>query len=200
MAPVNALKPYTDLKDPDRPQDGQSYGRMTEANAWVQDFTYIWFRGVWVYIATVLDLKTRRVMGWGVGLRHDKALVHQAILDALSKHPAPGILHSDQGSEYLSILLRELCQKMEITLSCSDRSSPWQNGFQERFYGTLKNYIYPVAKYRDLAELYEAVALSIYYYNYKRIHTALKMSPAAYAATLQPVDLRTDRVLQKRGA
>lgn len=185
LAPANALMPYVDFKDPDRPQDGQSYTRMAEADAWVQDFTYVWFRGVWVYIATVIDLKTRRVVGWSIDLRHDKALVHRAILDALSKYPPPSILHSDQGSEYLSYLLRELCAKMEITLSCSDRSSPWQNGFQERFYGTLKNYIYPVSQYKDLAELYEGIALAIYHYNYRRIHTVLKMSPAAYAATIQ---------------
>ena len=182
--PSNALKPYADFKNETRPQDGQSYARMTEAEAWVQDFTHIWFMGRWVYVATVLDLKTRQIVGWSMSLTHDKGLVHAAILDALSKHPAPRILHSDQGSEYLSQLLQDLCKKMEIVLSCSDRGSPWQNGFQERFYGTLKDELGPTTRFKDLAELLEGVALTIYYYNHKRIHTALKMSPAAYAATL----------------
>jgi transposase InsO family protein len=157
---------------------------MTESGAWVQDFTYLWFRGMWIYVATVMDLKTRRIVGWSIGLRHTSELVHSAILDALSKYPAPTILHSDQGSEYLSYKLRDLCMKMEIILSCSDKSSPWQNGFKERFYGTLKDELGPVTRFKDTAELHEGVALTIYYYNHKRIHTALKMSPAAYATTL----------------
>lgn len=157
---------------------------MVESGAWVQDFTYIWFKGMWVYVATVLDLKTRRIVGWGMGLRHDTELVHRAVLDALSKYPPPAILHSDQGSEYLSYRLQELCLKLEIELSCSDRASPWQNGFQERFYGTIKDELGPTSRFKDLSELHEGIALTIYYYNHKRIHTALRMSPAAYAATL----------------
>jgi transposase InsO family protein len=158
---------------------------MVNSDAWVQDFTHIWFMGMWVYVATVLDLKTRRIVGWSVSLRHDQALVHAAILDALSKYPPPKILHSDQGTEYLSYLLQDLCQKMEILLSCSDRGSPWQNGFKERFYGTLKDELGTTSRFKDIAELHEGLALTIYYYNHKRIHTALKMSPAAYAAMLQ---------------
>lgn len=157
---------------------------MVESGAWAQDFTHIWFMGMWVYVATVEDLRTRRIVGWSMGLRHDAELVHRAVLDALSKYPPPAILHSDQGSEYLSYRLRDLCQKLEIELSCSDKASPWQNGFKERFYGTLKDELGPVSRFEDLSQLYEGLALTIYYYNHKRIHTALKMSPAAYAASL----------------
>jgi transposase InsO family protein len=184
VAPANALKPYADFKDDSRPQDGQTYVRMVESGAWVQDFTHLWFQGRWVYVATILDLKTRRIVGWSVSLHHDTELVHRAVLDALSKYPAPPILHSDQGSEYLSYRLRDLCQKLETLLSCSDKGSPWQNGFKERFYGTLKDELGQVSRFKDLAELYEGIAVTIYYYNHTRIHTALRMSPAAYAATL----------------
>jgi transposase InsO family protein len=184
VAPANALKPYADFKDESRPQDGQTYARMAESGAWVQDFTHIWFKGIWIYVATVEDLKTRRIVGWSMGLRHDADLVHRTVLDALSKYPPPAILHSDQGSEYLSYRLRDLCQKLEIELSCSDKASPWQNGFKERFYGTLKDELGPVSRFKDLSELYEGIALTIYYYNHKRIHTALRMSPVAYAASL----------------
>jgi len=184
-APANALKAYTDFKNEARPQDGQTYARMAESGAWTQDFTYIWFQGMWVYVATILDLKTRRIVGWSISLRHDSELVHRAVLDALSKYDPPPILHSDQGSEYLSCRLQDLCQKMEITLSCSDKGSPWQNGFKERFYGTLKDELGATSRFNELAELYEGIAMTIYYYNHRRIHTALKMSPAAYAATLE---------------
>lgn len=183
-APANALKEYADFKDEDKPQDGQTYTRMVESGAWVQDFTHIWFMGMWVYVATVLDLKTRRIIGWSVGLRHDRELVYRAVLDALSKYPPPPILHSDQGSEYLSKLLRDLCHKLAIELSCSDKGRPWQNGFMERFYETLKGELGQTNQFKDLAELYEGIAMTMYCYNHTRIHTALKMSPAAYAAML----------------
>lgn len=185
VAPGNALKRYIDLKDDARPWSGQDYTRMTESGAWVQDFTYLWFNKMWVYVATVLELKTRRIVGFSMGLRHDSDLVHRAALDALSKYPSPNILHSDQGSEYLSYRLRDLCLKLEIELSCSDRASPWQNGFKERFYGTLKDELGNLNRFKDLAELHEGIAMTIYYYNHKRIHTSLKMSPVAYANSLE---------------
>lgn len=173
---------------------------MTHSGAWVQDFTYLWFRGQWHYLAVVLDLKTRRVMGWRLGLRHSSELTLAALLEALSKHPPPSILHSDQGSEYLSCKHQLLCDKLEITLSCSKRASPWQNGFMERFFGSFKLELGPLSQFENSDQLHEAIALKLYYYNTGRIHSALKMSPAAYAASLIPAPLERDRVLQKAGA
>jgi transposase InsO family protein len=195
-APDNALKSFASFKDEARPQDGLSYTGMTDSGGWVQDFTYLWFERSFHYLAVVVDLKTRQVMGWQLGLRHTSELTYTAVLDALSKHSAPSILHSDQGSEYLSYKHQVLCERMEIILSCSARASPWQNGFMERFFGTIKLELGPLGQYRDAPHLYEAIALAIYYYNTKRIHTALKTSPAAYAASLM---IERDKVLQKMG-
>lgn len=158
---------------------------MVLAEAWVQDFTYLWFQRSWHYLAVVISLKTREVVGWRLGLRHSSELTHEALLDALSKHPSPAILHSDQGSEYLSYKHQELCQRMEIQLSCSKRASPWQNGFMERWFGNFKLELGSPNQHKDLPQLYEAIALKIHYYNTQRIHTALGMSPAAYAASLK---------------
>jgi transposase InsO family protein len=199
-APANALKAYARFKNPDRPQDGLSYADMVESGGWVQDFTYIWFARQWHYLAVVLNLKTRQVLGWRLGLRHTSELTYSAVLDALSKYPSPTILHSDQGSEYLSYKHELLCARMEITLSCSDKASPWQNGFMERWFGNFKFDLGPVNKYQDLAQLHEAIALQMHYYNTKRIHSALKMSPAAYAASLIPTLERKDKVfVESRG-
>jgi len=199
-AAPNALGQYASFRNGVRPQDGQSYAAMTNSGAWVQDFTYLWFQGQWHYLAVVLDLKTRRVLGWRLGLRHSSELTLAALLDALSKHPPPTILHSDQGSEYLSYKHQLLCDKLEITLSCSKRASPWQNGFMERFFGSFKLELGSLKQYDNLDQLHEAVALKIYYYNTDRIHLALKMSPAAYAARLKDQELGKDTVLQKTGA
>ena len=198
-APPNVLQEYATFKDETKPSEGISYSAMVESGGWVQDFTYLKFEGSWHYLAVVLDLKTRQVVGWRLGTRHSSELTHAALLDALSKHQAPTILHSDRGSEYLSYKHQLLCEKMEITLSCSKPASPWQNGYMERFFGTIKPEIGKLHKYKDIAELHEGIALAIHYYNTKRIHTALKMSPAAYAATLNTAQFKRDKVLQKVG-
>lgn len=177
------------------------YSGMTKLSAWVQDFTYLRYDRSWYYLATVLDLKTRQIVGWQFGMSHSSTLTYGALLDALSKHDPPGILHSDQGSEYLSYKHKELCDRLKITLSCSTKASPWQNGFMERWYGNFKLELGQLSQYGDVAKLHEAIALQIHYYNTKRIHTALKMSPVAYAIRLRKGSLlgaeRIDRVLQK---
>lgn len=196
-APPNALQRYAVLKDESRPQDGMNYSGMVESGGWVQDFTYLWFDRSHHYLAVVLDLKTRQIVGWRLGTNHSSELTYSALLDALSKHPAPTILHSDQGSEYLSYKHQLLCERMEIRLSCSNKASPWQNGFMERFFGSFKLELGPLASYKELAQLHEAIALQIHYYNTKRIHSALRMSPAAYAASL----IRSpDKVFTELGA
>lgn len=200
-AAPNALNRFAVFRDQAKPQNGQSYRHMVNSGAWVQDFTHLRFGGEEHYLAVVLDLKTRQVVGWRLGTRHSSELTLAAVLDALSKYPAPAILHSDQGSEYLSYKHQELCARMEITLSCSKRASPWQNGFMERWFGNFKLELGNLAKHRDVAELHEAIALKIFYYNTKRIHLALGMSPAAYAASLTQLPLRRrDKVLHEVGA
>jgi transposase InsO family protein len=200
-AAPNALKRFAVFRDEQRPQAGQSYAGMIHSGAWVQDFTHLRFKGEEHYLAIVLDLKTRQVVGWRLGTRHSSELTLAAVLDALSKYPSPTILHSDQGSEYLSYKHQELCQRMEITLSCSKRASPWQNGFMERWFGNFKLELGTSLKdCKDVSQLYEAIALKIYYYNTERIHLGLKMSPAAYAARLETEKLSSERVLQKTGA
>jgi len=196
-APPNILHRWAVFKDDNRPQDGMDYAGMVEASAWVQDFTYLWFERSMQYLAIVLDLKTRQVVGWRLGCNHSSELTHAALLDALSKHPPPAILHSDQGSEYLSHKHEVLCARMEIQLSASAKASPWQNGFMERFFGGFKQELGNLNQFKDLAQLHEGIALQIHYYNTKRIHTALKTTPAAYAASLNK---SRDNLFAEKGA
>ena len=199
-APLNILQRYARFKNEARPQDGMDYRGMVDAEAWVQDFTYLWFEQSFCYLAVVLSLKTRQVVGWRLGTNHSSELTHSALLDALSKHHAPAILHSDQGSEYLSHRHQLLCERLEIQFSASNKASPWQNGFMERWFGGLKQELPPLSQLDGLAQLHETIAMYIHYYNTKRIHTALKMSPAAYAASLMPAPLGRDTVLREKVA
>lgn len=197
-APPNILHRYAVFKNEARPQDGMSYSGMVSAEAWAQDFTYLWFEQSFCYLAVVLSLKTRQVVGWRLGTSHSSELTYSALLDALSRHAAPAILHSDQGSEYLSHKHQLLCQNLEIQFSASNKASPWQNGYMERWFGGLKQELPPLSQLNGIAELHEAIAMQIHYYNTERIHTTLGMSPAAYAATLTgPKSL--DKVSGKTG-
>ncbi|MGH7929394.1 MAG: transposase, partial [Candidatus Binatia bacterium] len=69
-------------------------------HVWVADFTYLPFQGSFVYLATVMDVFTREVVGWALSTRHSLPLVQQALFSALLNHSRPGIFHSDNGSEY----------------------------------------------------------------------------------------------------
>jgi len=141
-APPNILHSYAVFKDSSRPQDGMVYTNMVNAEAWVQDFTFIKHQNTFCYLAIVLSLKTREVVGWRMGTNHTSELTHSAVLDALSKHTSPAILHSDRGSEYLSYKHQLLCQRMEIRISASAKASPWQNGFMERWFGNFKKRVW----------------------------------------------------------
>lgn len=199
-APPNLLHDYARFKNEHRPQDGMDYSGMVHAEAWAQDFTYIKFEHSFCYVAGVMNLETREIVGWQLGTTHSSELTYSALLDALSKHTVPAILHSDQGSEYLSYKHQLLCQRLEIRLSASNKASPWQNGFMERLIETVKFELGPVKHLKGLEQLHEAIALKIHYYNTKRIHTSLKMPPATYAARLRPKPKSLDKVLHERVA
>lgn len=195
--PSNALHRFATFKNQARPQDGMDYSAMATAEAWAQDFTYIRTSQSYCYLAAVLNLKTREIVGWRLGTNHSSELTYAALLDGLSKHHPPVILHSDQGSEYLSHKHQLLCQRMEIQLSASNKASPWQNGFMERFIQTHKLELGNVRNITELGQLNESIALTIHYYNTRRIHTALKMSPTAYAASLKTNSIERDKLFVK---
>lgn len=150
------------------------------SHVWACDFTYLWCMGRWYYLATVIDVFTREIVGWSVSTRHDTKLVLAALYDALSRHQVPVYLHFDRGSEYLAQAHLDLCASLEITVSASAAGSPWQNGFQERFYGSFKTELGSLQSTQSEGELYERIAVTLNYYNTKRIHTKLKTNPRQF--------------------
>lgn len=154
---------------------------------WASDFTYFWFHGRFWYLATVIDVFSREIVGFSFSGSHDKELVRGALQDALKNHPAPQYLHSDQGSEYRSYAYFDLLKQHGILASFSAKSSPWQNGYQESFYSEFKKDLGDTSRFETLGEFIEALQLQIHYYNNKRIHTSLKTVPALFK--LSPVGL-----------
>lgn len=151
---------------------------------WAEDFTYLWFQGRWYYLATIIDLYNRQIVGWALSDHHDTDLVTAALLDALSRHPPPVLCHQDQGSEYCSERYDIIALSEGIELSFSEKGSPWENGFQESFYRCFKLEIdaKKLDRFANLGELMEAIASQMQYYNTERIHSALGMSPLAFLA------------------
>lgn len=157
---------------------------------WAEDFTYLWFQNRFYYLATIIDLKTRQIVGWSLGTRHTTQLITDALMDAVSKHESPAVLHNDRGSEYMSKNYRTICESLEITMSASAAGKPWENGFQESFYGKFKDELGDIRTLEHEGELLEAIANQLHYYNTKRIHSALRTNPAAYAARFEELKLQ----------
>lgn len=148
---------------------------------WTADFTHLNFQGKVVYIATVMDLFTRRIVGISILTNHAVQLVISALMDALLNNPRPEIFHSDNGSEYNSEIFIEALQNLNINISRSKPGCPWENGYQESFHSQFKVDFGDPARFKTLGELVYEIYQTIYYYNHRRIHSALKMSPNQFA-------------------
>lgn len=148
---------------------------------WTADFTHLNFQGKVVYIATVMDLYTRRIVGISILTNHAVGLVISALMDALHNNPRPQIFHSDNGSEYNSELFINILQNLNIHISRSKPGCPWENGYQESFHSQFKVDFGDPARFKTLGELVYEIYQMIYNYNNTRIHSALRMSPNQFA-------------------
>lgn len=185
------IKPRRKRKKPRKSKDfGQSEASpnllislfpLFKNHIWVTDFTYLRWRNRWVYVSTVIDLFTREVLGLSIKTTRGAILVSETLFNSLTSNEVPSIIHSDQGSEYKSKLFRNILRDFKILQSMSKKASPWQNGYQESFYGNWKVDIGDVNRFKSLGELTAEIYKSIYYYNNCRIHTSLKMSPKQFA-------------------
>lgn len=144
---------------------------------WVSDFTFIPFHGKYVYLATILDIFNRKIVGWSLLTTHSTQLTISALIDAVEKNSHPDILHSDQGSEYKSKLYTGFAKNLGINISMSHKGCPWENGYQESFYSQFKVDLGDPNRFRTLGELSAVIYQQIYYYNNQRIHLKLKMPP-----------------------
>lgn len=148
---------------------------------WAGDFTYFWFIDRFWYLATVIDVFTREIVGWHVANHHTTSLIVEAFQDATRRTgTVPKYFHSDQGSEYVSGAYESLLASYGTTPSHSRKSSPWQNGFQESFYSNFKLELGDVKRFDHVGQLVEAVHQQIRYYNHDRIHSAHRMPPVAF--------------------
>lgn len=148
---------------------------------WASDFTYIKLMGKFIYLATIIDVYTREIIGFNISTHHDTKLVLGALRHATQRTGTfPVYLHSDQGSEYDAKEYDDYAQSKGITISMSRKASPWENPFQESFYSQFKVDLGVVSRFEIVEELIEEIYQTIYYYNNQRMHTSLKTTPVNF--------------------
>ncbi|WP_409420050.1 IS3 family transposase [Pseudaeromonas sp. ZJS20] len=141
--------------------------------AWCGDITYVWAGGRWYYLAVVLDLCTRRVIGWALSDKPDADLAVKALDMAYQQRGCPpGVLfHSDQGSQYASRKFRQRLWRYRITQSMSRRGNCWDNAPMERVFRSLKTEWIPETGYQKLQEAKRDISYYLMdYYNWRRPH------------------------------
>jgi transposase InsO family protein len=143
---------------------------------WVSDITYIWTREGWVYLAAILDVFNRKIIGWSM----DGRLSHEVIADALRKairkqRPDSGVMfHSDRGTQYTSYAFRDLMDQHGFVQSMNSTGNCYDNAVMESFFHTLKTELVYFEKYRTRQEAKGSVFEYIeVFYNCVRRHSAL---------------------------
>lgn len=143
---------------------------------WVADITYIRIVNGFVYLAVILDLYSRKVIGWSLSKRIDGDLVLNALRMALERRrPGPGVIHhSDRGVQYLCDRYVGLLKANDFRISCSAKGNPYDNAFAESFMKTLKDNEVYLWAYETFLDVIDRVPYFIEeIYNRKRLHSSL---------------------------
>ena len=153
---------------------------------WAGDITYVWTLEGWLYLAVLLDLYSRRVVGWAMSQRITVELTEQALTMALAKRaPMAGLLHhSDRGSQYAATSYQRVLAAYGLLPSMSRKGNCWDNACVESFFGTLKRELVDQRRYVTRAEARQDIFEYIeVFYNRQRRHSTLGYhSPAEYEA------------------
>lgn len=151
---------------------------------WVGDITYIWTAEGWLYLSVLLDLCTRRVVGWAVSERLTAELARRALSMALGqRRPELGLLHhSDRGCQYTSSCYQEELARWGLQASMSRRGNCYDNAVAESFFSTLKAELESYGQYRTrqqaVSEVFDYIER---FYNRQRLHSSLGyLSPAEF--------------------
>jgi putative transposase len=150
---------------------------------WVADVTYVATASGWLYLAVVLDLFSRRIVGWAMAATFDEQLVEQALSLALAQRkPAAGVLHhSDRGCQYTSEASQRFLKTHDIQVSMSRRGNCWDNAVMERFFGTLKR----ECTSREHVKTHEQARTAIFEYREAFYNRVRKHSTLGYLSPVQ---------------
>ena len=162
---------------------GRDFAATAPNQKWLADLTYIPTDEGWLYLALVLDLFSRKLVGWAMSDTMPQELTLAALHVALGwRDPAPGLVHhSDRGSQYAAGDYRKVLRARGITVSMSRKGDCWDNAPMESVNGTVKVECVHGEHFRTRAEAQQALVEYIGYYNTERRHSSLgNLSPAAF--------------------
>ena len=152
--------------------------------AWGSDITYLWTREGWLYLAVVMDLFSRKIVGWAMQDRMTKKLVENALKMAVrARCPGPGlIVHSDRGSQFCSGDYQELLRFFGCVPSMSRKGNCWDNAVVESFFGSMKTEHVYFTEFATRDEAKQSIFEWIeVFYNRERLHSTLGFcSPEVY--------------------
>lgn len=153
----------------------QSFNPKKPDLAWVTDITYIWTRKGWLYLATVMDLYSRKIIGWNIDKNMTKELCITALNRALNlRNPSKDLIHhSDRGSQYASNEYVQCLQAYDIQISMSRKGNCFDNACIESFHGTIKKERIYKYRYRTHHEAMMDIIKYIGFYNDQRMHSTL---------------------------
>lgn len=168
----------------------QVFRTHTINQAWVSDTTFIRTRQGWLYLAVILDLYSRQVIGWSMSARNDRTLIMDALTMALWKRgkcTGSVIVHSDQGSTYASQPYQQALKKNGLVCSMSRKGECYDNAVAESFFGTLKAELVDDEDYKTRQEAKQSIFEYIeIFYNRVRRHS--------YLDSLNPVEFEKQKV------
>lgn len=143
--------------------------------AWTTDITYVWTLEGWIYVAVVMDLYSRQVIGWAIEDHMRTSLCTKALRMAFwRRKPRPGLLHhSDRGSQYASYEYREQLRAMGMEQSMSRKGNCWDNSPTERFFRSLKYEYLNYQRFATKATAKLAIIDYLAFYNGRRMHSTL---------------------------
>ena len=154
----------------------QNFSANAPNRAWVGDITYIWTAEGWSYLAVLIDLYSRRVVGWAMRKSLSRELAVAALQQALTRrNPPPGLVHhTDRGSQYASQEYRRLLDDHGARCSMSAAGNCYDNAVAESFFATLKKELVHGCAFETRTEAYDAISDFIEnFYNAKRLHSAV---------------------------
>ena len=157
----------------------QNFRPVAANEVWAGDITYLRTQQGWLYLAVVMDLFSRCIVGWHMDKRITCNLVSKALLKAVNlRQPRAGLVfHSDQGSQYTSKRYRGLLSSYGIRSSMGDVGACWDNAVVERFFGSLKHdWILKVTQ-PSRAQMKQDISDYIRYYNHDHLHTTIDNKP-----------------------
>jgi transposase InsO family protein len=165
---------------------------ITDMNQlWVADITYIRILTGFVFLAVMLDVFSRRVVGWALAKRIDHRLTLEALRMALrTRKPRAGLIHhSDQGVQYACTQYVKELEEHEVCISMSAKGNPYDNAYAESFFKTLKNEEVHLWEYESFTDVVERIPEFIeQVYNRKRVHSGIQyLPPEEFEAILQDV-------------